>query len=116
MITALHIFQGKVLYSVTRKAEDETLGALLMTETDGWCRLTSLYVAPQCRGRGIARKLMREAINHRPAKTYYLEADSFSGDPSEDGLTDEQLKQFYCSLGFEKVDGTPYLYELKPRA
>ena len=115
MITALHIFDSKVLFSVTRYDCDEIVAGLIMTETDHWIRLTSVYVDPSHRHKGHGRDLIQEAINYKPSKKVYIEIDSFSDQTEHDGLKDAQLRIFYGSLGFKPVEPHPFAYVLEAR-
>jgi ribosomal protein S18 acetylase RimI-like enzyme len=115
MITALHIFDNKTLFSVTRYDGDEMVAGLIMIETDGWIRLTSVYVDPSHRYKGYGRDLVQEAINYKPSKKVYIEIDSFSDQTKNDGLKDAQLKIFYGSMGFKPVEPHPFAYVLEAR-
>ena len=115
MITALHIFDRKTLFSVTRYDGDEIVAGLIMTETDDWIRLTSVYVAPTHRSRGYGRALVEEALSYKPSKKVYIEIDSFPDQTEHDGLKDAELKIFYGSLGFKPVEPHPFAYVLEAR-
>jgi ribosomal protein S18 acetylase RimI-like enzyme len=115
MITALHIFDNKTLFSVTRYDGDEIVAGLIMVETDNWIRLTSVYVDPSHRYKGHGRHLILEAINYRPSKKVYIEVDSFSDCIEHDGLTDAQLRIFYGLMGFKPVEPHPFAYVLEAR-
>lgn len=115
MITCLHIFDRKTLFSVTRYDGDEIVAGLIMTETDDWIRLTSVFVAPTHRSQGHGRALVEEALSYKPSKKVYIEIDSFSDQTEHDGLRDAQLKIFYGSLGFKPMEPHPFAYVLEAR-
>ena len=81
--TTDHLFEvfqaGKGMYKVVA-AGNEVLGGAGIYHTDGLdedtCELVKLYLAPQARGRGIAKQLMMECLEAAKAAGYkkiYLE-------------------------------------------
>jgi ribosomal protein S18 acetylase RimI-like enzyme len=73
------------------------------------CYLAELYVVPSCRGRGLGRALMQEAIAFaRTRGTDYMDLNTGEDDVAARGL--------YESLGFSDREGKPdgslnYYYE-----
>lgn len=65
------------------------------------CYLAELYVTPECRGRGVGRALMEEALRHarrRGADWMSIEVDE----------PDTAARHLYESLGFSNRDGGPH--------
>jgi len=94
MITHISSFQGKHIYGVSTSND----AGMLVTVGPTYTRFYSLYVSPNKRNQGEASQLMSEAIALFGEKPIYIEVDSF-----DDGLTDEQLREFYAKFGFVSI-------------
>lgn len=63
--------------------------------------LTNLWVSDSYRGLGIATQIIRSLLDRVQAgRTLYIMADAFG----HQGLTSEQLLEFYMSFGFAETE------------
>jgi len=83
--------------------EDVPAGFLLARLAADECEILSLGVHPSCRRRGLARRLLREALAQAAsaaARSVFLEV----------GEDNERARNFYMSEGFEQVGRRPEYY------
>tara|TARA_A100001515_G_scaffold113556_1_gene94821 strand:+ start:5977 stop:7344 length:1368 start_codon:yes stop_codon:yes gene_type:complete len=64
----------------------------------GWLYLSEIYVPPECRNKGYARKAMQMILNAADAYGVRIELSSY---PADDATTKAGLHDFYTSLDFE---------------
>ena len=69
-----------------------------------------IMVDPECRGNGIATRLMTKVLDNAPRPIYLLTDGEFGSDP-------ERLVQFYSRFGFKKQrqrkhDACPYNFNM----
>lgn len=96
------------------------VGIFVMVERLDCIRIMGLSVIQKERRKGVARVLMNAAIEFCVpfGKPIYIEVDSFLSveADSKQGPNDEQLKQFYRSLGFVPVPNHPFAWVRFPIA
>lgn len=66
--------------------------------TDIW--ISSLFVYPEWRGRGIGRELVEHVLEENAGKTIWLIPNPYEDKP----LSKEKLAEFYRSCGFERTE------------
>ena len=62
--------------------------------------ITKVFVSPEQRGNGIGKKLVQEAIDYAKEKGYKT-VGLYAYPQTKDSLTEEQLINWYSSMGFE---------------
>lgn len=90
------------LYRFDAHIDGKNVGFLTTRpETDGngiW--LEGLYVVPEFRGKGIAKKLIQNAMEYYGNQEFRLKAVPFK----DEVLDEDALKSFYRKLSFEEYD------------
>jgi GNAT superfamily N-acetyltransferase len=66
--------------------------------------ISSIYVAPENRGKMVAREMLLELLEANPQCHTILEAHPFGPEPPLDAA---QLTRFYRSFGFRRIRGFP---------
>ncbi|HEY1011145.1 MAG TPA: GNAT family N-acetyltransferase [Herpetosiphonaceae bacterium] len=72
--------------------------------------LTNVWVHPDHRRQGHARRLIATALRMFARSTLYLNVNGYTNRP----LSDDRLTQFYASFGFELIPGAPGMMCRKP--
>jgi ribosomal protein S18 acetylase RimI-like enzyme len=86
-----------------RNLDNEEIGSVSISEFEdrSGLFLYGLLVLKDYRQHGIGRNLMARLIEDFGHKDIYLKPDAYNDKP----MTDDQLKRFYTSFGFEVFSG-----------
>jgi GNAT superfamily N-acetyltransferase len=83
--------------------KNETIASVKVYERHGVQWMTDVWVDPAHRRKGLATRLIRDAIARFGRDDLYLQVHSYYDRP----LADEQLIAFYGRFGFALVEGAP---------
>ena len=83
-------------------AKDETIAHVKTYSRHGVRWITDMWVDPEHRQKGLATRLMREALDAHAGEAIYLTVHGYTNQP----LSDEQLAAWYTRFGFQDA-GAP---------
>lgn len=83
-------------------AKDETIAHVKTYARHGVRWLTDVWVDPDHRRKGLASRLLREALAAHVGEVVYLQVHAYTNQP----LSDEQLTAWYARFGFQPA-GAP---------
>jgi GNAT superfamily N-acetyltransferase len=105
-----HVIKRHQLFYVVN-AKDETIAQVRTYPRHGVRWMTDVWVDPEHRQKGLATRLIREALAAHAGEAIYLTVHGYTNQP----LSDEQLACWYGSFGFVQA-GAPGVMVRYPEA
>lgn len=96
-----HVIKEHRLFYIVN-AKDETIAHVKTYRRHNVRWLTDVWVDPEHRRKGLASRLLREALAAHASEAVYLTVHGYTNQP----LSDEQLTAWYARFGFQSA-GAP---------